>query len=200
MLSQSDQPAVARCLRQDDRAAWTSLYDTYCEDVWRYAARLIGSDEAAVADVVQEVFLGAAQSATAFDPSRGTLWVWLSGIVHHRVAAYWRERNRLRRLREALEAAGQEVPSSSAGEPSVEQLLERQETADLVRYVLTQVSADYAALLTGKYLDDCSLEVLAQRLGASPEAVKSKLARARQEFRSCFERCSRQLRPLARPS
>jgi predicted DNA-binding protein YlxM (UPF0122 family) len=58
---------------------------------------------------------------------------------------------------------------------------------------LSQLSADYATLLTSKYMDDLSLEELAQQFGgptASVEAIKSKLARARREFRAKFEQFS----------
>ncbi len=59
--------------------------------------------------------------------------------------------------------------------------------ADLVRRVLAELSSDYAVLLTSKYLDDRSLEDLAAEFGSSIEATKSKLARARREFRAAFE-------------
>ena len=103
LLSEQDQLVVVRGLRNGDRDAWTALYDGYSEDVWRYVARLLGADATAVADVVQEVFLAAARSARGFNPERGTLWNWLSGIAHHQVATYWRQGARLARLHQALQ-------------------------------------------------------------------------------------------------
>ena len=66
-------------------------------------------------------------------------------------------------------------------------IAEHREVADLVRRILAELSADYAILLTSKYLDDCSLEEMAAQSDSSAEATKSKLARARREFRAAFE-------------
>jgi RNA polymerase sigma-70 factor (ECF subfamily) len=185
------EQAIFRKLRDGDRNAWTTLYDRYSGDIWRYVARLIGSDAAAVADVVQEVFLAAARGARRFDPQRGTPWAWLAGVAHHQTAAYWRERSRAARLRLLLESGQADLQRMLYSSEPIEDLLERRELIDLVRFVLAELPPDYAQLLTAKYSDDRSLEELAEQLGGTAESVKSKLARARREFRSKFEILSR---------
>ncbi len=109
MLDEPTQLAVIRGLQAGDRDAWTTLYDSYSGDVWRYVARLVGPDAAAVADVVQELFLEAAKAAKSFDPARGTIWRWLTGIAHHKVAAYWRQTARAAKWRALAEARGDEL-------------------------------------------------------------------------------------------
>ena len=79
-----------------------------------------------------------------------------------------------------------------------ETLFDQQELAELVRGVLFDLSADYATLLTAKYLDEQSLDDLAGRFGSSVEAIKSKLARARREFREKFESLTREPTPTVR--
>jgi len=195
LLSPHDELAVVRGLRDGDRTAWTTLYDEYSADVWRYVARLIGNDPTAVADVVQEAFLAVAGSARRFDPARGRLWPWLAGIAHHQAAAWWRQRERSNRLQRLLETGRAEIRRLLDVAQPIEDLLERRELVDLVRYVLAEIPSDYAALLTAKYLDDRSLDEMATEVGGSVDAVKSKLARARREFRAKFERCARQLVP-----
>ena len=76
-------------------------------------------------------------------------------------------------------------------EPPAEEW-DRRELADLVRGVLAEMSSDYAALLSDKYLDEKSLEEIARETDSSIEAVKSKLARARREFRTKFEHLTRE--------
>ena len=61
-------------LRCGDQTAWTNLYDSYSVRIWRYVAKLVGPNVAAVADIVQETMLAAAQAAQSFDDTRGTLW------------------------------------------------------------------------------------------------------------------------------
>ena len=189
--SDYDEQAVFRRLRDGDRDAWTALYDRYSGDVWRYVARLIGPDAAAVADVVQEVFLAAARGARRFDPDRGTPWAWLAGIAHHQSAAWWRQRGRAARLHVLLESSQADLRRLLDSAEPVDDLLQRRELVDLVRFVLAELPADYAVLLTAKYQDERSLEELANQQGGTTESVKSKLARARREFKTKFERLSR---------
>jgi RNA polymerase sigma-70 factor (ECF subfamily) len=192
LLEQSDEQSVIRGLREGSRGAWTALYNGYSADVWRHVARLLGRDATAIADVVQEVFLAAAKSAKKFDPERGTLWNWLTGIAQHQVAAYWRQSNKVARLRRLMEDGALEISHLLDSAKPLEGMTEAVDLADLVRAVLSQLPAEYAALLSAKYIDDRNLEELADQFGgrsssSSVEAIKSKLARARREFRTKFE-------------
>ena len=200
MLDEHDQLAVIRGLRDGSREAWTALYLGYSADVWRYVGRLVGNHGNDVGDVVQETFLAAARAAQQFDSSRGSLWSWLAGIAHHQAAVYWRHAAKPGRLRALVEAGAVELRHWWDGSESAEGLLEKRELTDLVRGVLSDLSADYATLLTAKYLDEQSLDDLARQLGSSVEAIKSKLARARREFRAKFESLTRESTPMVRES
>jgi RNA polymerase sigma factor (sigma-70 family) len=62
------------------------------------------------------------------------------------------------------------------------------ETAAVVRDVLSELPDDYAICLLAKYVDGQSAAELAADLGESVEAVRSRLARARQSFREGYTR------------
>jgi RNA polymerase sigma-70 factor (ECF subfamily) len=188
LLDEHAQHTVIGGLQQGSRDAWATLYENYSVDVWRYAARLLGPDAAAVADVVQESFLEAAASARKFDPTRGSIWSWLTGIVHHRVSAHWRQSARMSRLRQVAASVWPDAQNPQNNGQQGETAIRQREVADSVRVVLSRLPAEYAALLTAKYLDDRSLLELAGEWSSSVEAIKSKLARARREFRTTFER------------
>lgn len=198
MLDENDQVAVIRGLRDGDPKAWTALYDAYCADVWRYVGRLVGPQSADVADAVQETFLAAARSARQFDADRGSLWGWLAGIAHNQVANYWRRDGRSSQIRDLAKSGAIELQKWLASGESPDVLCEKQELVDLVRCTLSELSPDHAALLTAKYLDGQTQDELARRHNSTVEAVKSKLARARREFRAQFELRSSESRPLVR--
>lgn len=182
-------------LQNGDREAWTLLYQHNSERVWRYVARLVGSDRSAVADIVQETFVAAARSARSYDAGRGPLAQWLLGIAHHHVAQYWKAAARhsaLPRLVQArlvLASGPGEAGPAEADDPA--RLLEQSESAELVRRVLSELPAEAALVLCGKYLDDLSVEELVARYGGTVESVRSRLARARREFRERYERLAR---------
>ncbi|MBC8289107.1 MAG: sigma-70 family RNA polymerase sigma factor [Planctomycetes bacterium] len=163
------------------RDAWASLYDQYSTRVWRYVARLIGSDSSAVADAVQETFLAAARNFEQFDESRGTHWAWLTGIAHRQAALHWRRthRERSRDANTVKEATSREATTAP---------LEQAETVAVVRRVLAELPSDSAALLTGKYCEGFSVAELVEQLGGTTEGVRSKLARARRDFRARYEK------------
>jgi RNA polymerase sigma-70 factor, ECF subfamily len=188
LLDSPAQHAIIRGLQTGDREAWTQLYDSYSLDVWRYAARCLGADAPAVADVVQETFLEAAGAARGFNPQRGTLWQWLTGIAHHKVTAYWRQASRTARLQKLAESQAFDVNRWLCDGQPATQPIEQRELADLVRGTLAELTSEYAALLTAKYLDEQSLSEMAAQWNSTVEAIKSKLARARTEFRAKFER------------
>jgi RNA polymerase sigma-70 factor, ECF subfamily len=188
LLDEPAQHAVIRGLQIGDRDAWAKLYDSYSLDVWRFVARLLGTDTTTVADVVQETFLEAAGAAKRFDPSRGTLWQWLTGIAHHRVTAHWRQANRLARLRKLAESQAIDASRWLYDGQQASQPAEQRELAELVRGALAELSPDYAAILVAKYLDERSLSEISAQWGSTVEAIKSKLARARAEFRSTCQR------------
>ncbi|HEV2970883.1 MAG TPA: sigma-70 family RNA polymerase sigma factor [Pirellulales bacterium] len=199
MLDEYEQLAVIHGLCRGSRESWAKLYDAYSADVWRYVARMLGPDAGAVADVVQETFMEAARTAAGFDGNRGTLWAWLTGIAHHRVAAYWRQAQRSANLRKLIEARAPEIQRLFESTELSEAPWQRRELAELVRSVLAELPADYAALLTAKYLNERSLAQISEQSGGSTDAVKSKLARARREFRAKFERLTKASPVCAEP-
>ncbi|MDP1797504.1 MAG: sigma-70 family RNA polymerase sigma factor [Planctomycetaceae bacterium] len=191
MLDEHDQLVVIRGLRDGNREAWSALYRGYSADVWRYVARLVGPQSADVADVVQETLLAAARSARQFDVSKGTLWSWLAGIAHRQAALANRRAHRATRVVALAESGAAVFRTLCETDLAVDAIWERQELVEIVRWLLAEMSPEYAGLLTGKYLDEASIEDLSQQWGGSIEATKSKLARARREFREQFERVTR---------
>jgi RNA polymerase sigma-70 factor (ECF subfamily) len=194
LLDQSQQHQVHVGLRAGNRAAWGMLFDGYVVELWRFAARLIGTDQTPVDDIVQETFLAAARGVRQFDPEQGTLWAWLTGIAQRQAALYWRQTARAARIKTLAANGSEKIRDWLIDTVMPETPWEQRETADLIRGVLAELSSDYAALLTAKYLDERSTPELLDLFGGTAESLKSKLARARKEFRTKFEFFTRESR------
>src|SRR5947209_8033599 len=107
MLDEQQERRLAQGLREGKTDAWQALDDASAERVWRAVARLLGPHCADIADVVQETMLAAARSARAFDPARGTLWLWLAGIARNYAVVHLRKQDRRQRLARTVAGNGE---------------------------------------------------------------------------------------------
>ena len=179
---------IAAGLGRGSQQAWSELYQTYAQRLWREVARMMGGSAAEVADVVQEVFLAAARSAGGYDPRRGTLWNWLLGIARRQVALrYRRQTARLEAYRRwwlNLDGSAKQWLTGDCDAPH--NVLESKELTNLIRASLLEISLPYQLLLTSRYLDGVSVARIAKQTNATDEAVRAKLMRARRSFRKAF--------------
>jgi RNA polymerase sigma-70 factor (ECF subfamily) len=192
MLDEQQERLLAQGLREGKTEAWQSLYDAYAGRVWGGVARLLGPQSADVADVVQETMMAAARSAATFNPARGSLWPWLWGIAYNHVALHLRKQERRNRLTKAVASLaasdGQQLRWLEGKGASPPETVAAAELATLVRAALTSLPADYALLLTARYLDGETVASMAVRDHCTEVAIRSRLARARDAFRQAFSK------------
>ena len=193
-MSDERDDQIAAGLGAGRREAWSALYEAHFERVWRLVARLVGTDAAAVADVVQETFLAAARSVRTFDPGRGSPWLWLAGIARNHAGTYFRSRRRDGRLTQGGDLRSPLVAEWArrieAGTKAPPDTYASAETAGFVRAALGRLPDDYQSLLTARYCDDLSVDEIAKCEGCSVTAIRSRLARARRAFREVFGGCA----------
>jgi len=190
ILKVGNHPLTARPESSDDVAglrsgspeAWGALCETYGERLWRYVARLVGSNRDAVADAVQETLLAAARSASKFDSERGTVWTWLTGIAQKQVALHWRKVATRR-----VDPAEPHFDDSPGGGASPEANLLTDDSVEQVRQILADLPTDYASYLVAKYNDGLSIDEMVGQFGGTADSVRSRLARARREFKRRYE-------------
>jgi RNA polymerase sigma-70 factor (ECF subfamily) len=194
-MDELTQYEIAEGLKCGSPQAWLSLHEAYARRLWREVARLTGVDSARVADIVQDTFLAAAQSAPGFDPRRGVLWAWLWGIARRQIALHCRkggssqDLQRAKRWWASLDGRRRDM-LTGVGDAPPEQIASR-ELATLVRSALSALPADYQMLLAAKYMEGASTKQIACDAAMTPSAVDSKLARARRAFRRAFARVTR---------
>jgi RNA polymerase sigma-70 factor (ECF subfamily) len=186
-MDQTQESRIALGLRAGQPEAWALFYDAFAERVWRATARLLGPASADIADVVQETFLAAARSARSYDPAKGSLWCWLWGIGRRQLALHLRNKHRAQQVT-VLASNGLLSRWLEGHEVMPSDTLEARELSDFVRATLGALPAEYADVLTAKYLDDFSVEQIAQEERTSETAIYSRLARARQAFRTSFSK------------
>jgi RNA polymerase sigma-70 factor (ECF subfamily) len=200
-MPSAERRADAERLKQaqaGDDAALVDLYERHVDGLWAFVFYRVGRDAALCEDVVQETFLialerNAAPSSerapTRFDPERGSLGGWLVGLSRNIIRRQLRALRRGHELSatwERIDAALVRSFQSLDTAPLGDELLEREQTRELVRMTIANLPDDYRDALERKYVRGESLRELASAHACSESAAKSMLARARRAFKEAF--------------
>ena len=163
-------------------AAVRSLIDTAGPIVYGFVLARVGGRRELAQDLVQETFLEAVRSSATF---RGDSAVstWLCAIARHRIARHYRAERR----REVVDSGLVAVTGEASGEPPAEDAIEGVDRRDEVMSALGRLPVLHRQVLVLKYLDELSVEEVADELGRSRVQVQSLLQRARDGLRRQLE-------------
>lgn len=154
-----------------DSDAMAELVESWQPRLWAFARVLMGDDESAW-EVMQDVWLAVVRDLRRIeDPARFRPWIFR--IVRHKAAdkiRWWQRHRSL--LREHAANADREIP------------IETNE----VRELLSTLPEQDGSLLALHYLEGFGYEELATILEVPLGTVKSRLHKARQEFKKVLER------------
>jgi RNA polymerase sigma-70 factor (ECF subfamily) len=172
--------AVRDAILDGDVDAWRAWYSAYFDRLARYVRWRCGGLADLAQDVTQETWLAAIRRLRSFDPGRGPFFAWLRGIAANAARNACRARRR----------QGQRCRSLVVGDDSPGPTVDRAATekAERVALALAALPDHYEAVLRAKYLDQMTVEQIALAEGTSPKGVESLLTRARQAFRSAYEK------------
>ena len=178
-----------RAARSGDREAIGRFYDAHVEGLFAFVFYRVGRDHTLAEDVVQETFAIAMSREADYDAARGSVGSWLTVLSRNVIRDHLRAHKRSDELQstwERIDATLAQTFASMAERPLPGEILEREETRDLVHMAIANLPDQYRTALTRKYVDGESLETLAGEFGISVDATKSLLARARRAFRDTF--------------
>src|SRR5262249_45205465 len=148
-------------------------------------------------EVVQEPLLRALRDLRQYAPKRASdiISPWLSGLARNEIhRALGREKAvSLERLWARMDRELLTFYARLDSEPFTDELLQREETRELVNATMSQLPPHYREALEAKYVDGSSVRDLASRLHVSEKAVESQLTRARKAFRATFLALARNL-------
>lgn len=155
--------------REGNLDAFGHLVCLYQTPVFNLAYRMLGETMDAE-DVAQETFLRAFRNLHRYDPTR-PFRTWLLSIAAHCCVDLLRRRRSHVPLNDEIQQSGPPLSPDDA--------VVRWEEQDQVQQLLMRLSPEDRAVITLMYWYDCSCEEIAQILGTTVSAVKSRLYRAR---------------------
>ncbi len=168
------------------------------EPLYRFCLYRVGRNRHLCEEVVQETLLRALADLKSYDPGRAgnNIFPWLTGLARneiHRVLSRERSAVSLETLWANMDRELLAVYARLESEPMGEDLLEREETRQLVNATMSQLPPRYRAALEAKYVEGQSVRTLAEAWSTSEKAVESQLSRARKAFRATFLALARNL-------
>lgn len=161
-------------------AALRALFEEHYDFAYRSALRL-GVTQAAVDDVVQEVFIVAGRKLEAFE-GRSSIRTWLFGILMR--VAHTERRGELRRQRRAAVA----VEAS----PTLDEPFERMDTVDTLHRLLALLDEDRRAAFILADVEGMTAVEIAAGLGANVNTIYARIRAARKQLADSYRELSQE--------
>ncbi len=162
----------------DDAETWRALLKRAIPMIYAMFVRR-GINPGLAEELVQQTVFDAVRGRESFDAGKGAAEQWMLGIARNNLALEMRRRA----TRPSLDGDISTYLAVIDTTPLPDEVLEKTETARLVRAALDRLDDREQAVLRAKYLDDLSARTIAQRMGITEKAVHSLLYRARNSLR-----------------
>ena len=179
-LLQTDDNRLLRPQRPPPEPSFLQVYRENVEFVWRSVKRL-GVRDAAIDDVVQEVFLVVHRRLPEFE-GRSKITTWLFGITYHVATRHMRDHRR-ERSESPLSLA---IPDANAADPT-DRLAQGEALAALHRFLQGLDEAKRAAFILVQ-LEQMTVPEAAEALGENVNTVYARVRAARQQFEQMVAR------------
>jgi RNA polymerase sigma-70 factor (ECF subfamily) len=179
-------------LRQRDSTEVERWFRAHADLVYTFAYYRTRGDRDLACDVVQETFATALARLEEFDPGRGSMRVWLSFLARNCLRTARRKARPFAAERSELNDASIADAIGSIDHAELpDEVIAREETAELVREALSTLSPLHQHVLVERYWRQRPLAEVADELEITEGAVKGRLHRARLAFKDEIQRLAR---------
>lgn len=167
-----DTEHMAR-LATGDASALRPLYEKHGRALLRFSAAMCRSRQAAE-DLVHDTFVALLREPFTFDPSLGSVYGYLCGVLRHRVSRHYRQEKRWVTLDSDDESA---EPQANSHNPADE--IARSEETAAFRRALLELPLQHREIIALCDLEELPYATVATILGCPIGTVRSRLHRAR---------------------
>lgn len=154
-----------------DETALKTVFDEYGSLVLSICRRTVGAD---AEDVVQQVFVSAWNGRDSFDPAKGSLPGWLTGIAKFKSVDHLRAKGR------RPQNAGRDVEDTAAASVEVGRVADRL----LLTHALSQLPEERRRVLALAFFEDYTHQEISEHLAMPLGTVKSHVRRGLEALRA----------------
>jgi len=185
-----------------EQAAIQILLQQVLQPLYSFCLYRVGKNKHWCEEVVQETMLRALRDLRNYEPARAqnNILPWLTGLARNEIQRVLGREKSAISIQTLWSNLDQELLGLYAkleSEPFAQEVLQREETRDLVNATMAQLPDHYRETLEDKYVHGQSQRDMAERRQLSEKALESQLVRARKAFRATFEALSRQLQVVS---
>ena len=182
---QLNETALVQAVAQREDAAVKRFYETYADAVLRFVYRQVGERYEDAEEITQDVFLLAVSLAGTYDGSC-SVFTWLCSLAKRCLGRFQRWQGRGKRIPPekvvSLEdEALQLLQELDRGAPSMDDVLTRIDTAQLVEVMVASLADEEREALLLRYVEEFSVREIAGLLQRSEKAIESLLMRAKRK-------------------
>lgn len=159
--------------------AWSVLFRRYQLPLYVFVFELV-RDEQTSLDIVQETFIAAVRHIGSLR-RESSFGGWLFGIAHQKCVQLWRKQNRFAEVREEI------AQSPADFDDGPDQWLIRQEQEEEFMRLLNELPLPQRSVLLLHFVEDFSLEEIAEITQTAVGTVKSRLHYAKRTLRRILE-------------
>ena len=164
--------------RAGDADAWGTLFARYQMPLYVYVQELVRNEQTSL-DLVQETFIAATRHIHRLR-EEAKFGSWLFSIAHQKVIQHWRRRQPAEPLDERALAE-----TAAEGDPR-DWLIDQEQEREFLR-LLNRLSEEHRSVLLLHFLEDFSLDEIADITGAQTGTVKSRMHYAKRALRKLIE-------------
>jgi len=136
-------------------------------------------------ELAQRSIFDAVRGLDSYDPSKGSPEEWLIGIARNNIRLEIRKRASRPSINGDINRYLQMIDT----EPLPDEVLEREETAEIVRSAMSKLKSKEQAVLRARFAENLRIDEIAGRMGTTEKAVHNLLYRAKISLR-------RELKPM----
>lgn len=175
-----DDNTLIKRLFTHDRRSVSAFYHEYAPQLRRYIQGRV-SRELDAEEILQDTLFAFLEGLRDFQ-GKSSIRTYIFSICQHKIIDYYR-RKKLKHLVFSQIPQLEMLVSPLVGpEAALDEKLVREK----IQKVLTAITPDYRQVLVLKYLEQVSVEEIAQKLSISFKSAESRLFRARKNFVELF--------------
>ena len=174
------------------------LFSAVLEPLFQFCLYRVGNNRHLCEEAVQETLVRAIRELERYQPQRcdGNILPWLTGLARneiHRLLDRRHSESSLEALWARIDEDLRAAYAALESEPLAEDVLQREETRQMVNAAMAQLPLRYREALEAKYVEGHSVREMAAARSMTEKAAESQLGRARKAFRKTFLTLARNL-------